>query len=150
MFQAISPKADKTFKLRAINYLTHDTNVYIFEISDSTKKLDLPLGHHICLYVMIDGERMKRSYTPIVDKPGSFELLVKTYQTRKVSEEMSHMRVGDHVYARGPFGHFRYDPDAKYTRICMYAAGTGITPHYQILAHAAKKKSVWSDSVSLL
>lgn len=137
---AISPKMDKCFKLRAINYLTHDTNVYVFDVSQG-KKLDLPLGHHICLYVMIDGERLKRSYTPIVDKPGSFELLVKTYKTRKVSDELAHMRAGDYVFARGPFGHFRYDPEAKYSRVCMYAAGTGITPHYQILAHASKNKT---------
>lgn len=144
---AISPKVDKSFKLRAINFLTHDTNIYLFEIPDS-QRLNVPLGHHIRLHVMIDGERVKRSYTPIADKPGQFALLVKTYNTGKVSEELAHMRVGDFVFARGPFGHFQFKPD-KYTRVCMYAAGTGLTPHYQILKHSSKEKTVWRSLVIL-
>jgi len=133
-------KKDTAFKLKSVNWLNHDTNVYVFQIPDK-KKLDIPLGHHICIFMQIDGNTVKRQYTPIVDKPGAFELMVKTYKTYGVSEHLASMSVGDPIQVRGPFGHFLFDRNKKYSRVCMYAAGSGITPHFQILSDAAKNNS---------
>eukprot|EP01127_Copromyxa_protea_P023841 TRINITY_DN9133_c0_g1_i1.p1 TRINITY_DN9133_c0_g1~~TRINITY_DN9133_c0_g1_i1.p1 ORF type:complete len:404 (-),score=84.64 TRINITY_DN9133_c0_g1_i1:52-1263(-) len=132
---AISTETLTSFKLDAISWVNHDTQLYKFKVPKK-QALNTPVGSHIT----IQHDHLKRSYTPITDKPGSFELCVKTYKTNNMSEWLSSLQEGDKVKMRGPYGKWLYQSNT-YTRLCMYAAGSGLTPFYRILATICQDSS---------
>eukprot|EP01126_Amoeba_proteus_P059312 TRINITY_DN7738_c0_g2_i1.p1 TRINITY_DN7738_c0_g2~~TRINITY_DN7738_c0_g2_i1.p1 ORF type:complete len:229 (-),score=41.10 TRINITY_DN7738_c0_g2_i1:116-802(-) len=115
-----------------ISWVTHDTQLYRFKVPGKNL-LPVPVGHHVTIVHKKGGTELNRSYTPINIKPGSFEVLVKTYLTGNMSEWLSTLEVGDTIQMRGPYGSWEYKPNF-YKRICMYAAGSGLTPMYQVLS----------------
>ncbi|KAJ9126969.1 NADH-cytochrome b5 reductase [Naganishia onofrii] len=124
--------------------LSHNTNLYVFEIPRPTGHvkgihpepvLGLPIGQHISVSAEIDGKNIVRSYTPTTldgEDPGRFHLLVKAYEKGNISRYLSLLTVGQEVKVKGPKGKFVYDRDLA-DHFLMIAGGTGITPMYQII-----------------
>jgi NAD(P)H-flavin reductase len=124
--------------------LSHNTNLYVFEIPRPTGHikgvhpepvLGLPIGQHISVSAEIDGKNIVRSYTPTTldgEDPGRFHLLVKAYEKGNISRYLSLLTVGQDVKIKGPKGKFTYDRDLA-DHLLMIAGGTGITPMYQII-----------------
>lgn len=124
--------------------LSHNTNLYVFEIPRPTGHikgvhpdpvLGLPIGQHISVSAEIDGKNIVRSYTPTTldgEDPGRFHLLVKAYEKGNISRYLSLLTVGQEVKIKGPKGKFKYTSDLA-DHFLMIAGGTGITPMYQII-----------------
>eukprot|EP00126_Sphaerothecum_destruens_P015362 Sdes_comp9325_c0_seq1m811 len=75
-----------------------------------------------------------RPYTPITSPRhrGSFEILVKRYPDGKMSSHLHALPVGAYIEARGPVMKRQLRPNCK-QEMAFVAAGTGITPMYQVI-----------------
>ncbi|CAD5116921.1 unnamed protein product [Dimorphilus gyrociliatus] len=113
-------------KLSCIEELTQDTKNYTFQCD----QLKLEPGKHLLLRWKDEG--LTRQYTPISSDENSFKVLIKTYPKGRMSSYIKKWEINDEIEWRGPFGSFQYTPNL-YPRICMIAAGTGITPMMPIL-----------------
>jgi len=110
-----------------------------FKLAHANQSLGLPIGQHIWLTVDIDGEEVKRSYTPTStnDDLGFFELVVKIYPKGKMSQYLDQLKIGDTIKVSGPKGRFLYEKN-KFSKIGMIAGGTGITPMLQVIKEILK------------
>lgn len=59
--------------------VTDNSSIFRFKLPSPNDSLHLPVGKHLHIRAMIDGNEVIRSYTPISlpDEKGFFELLVK-------------------------------------------------------------------------
>jgi cytochrome-b5 reductase len=112
--------------------------LFRFEL-EKNQSLGLPIGQHIWLTADVDGEEVKRSYTPTTtnDDLGYFDLVVKIYPKGKMSVHLDNLKIGDTINVSGPKGRFLYEKN-KYARIGMIAGGTGITPMLQVIKEILK------------
>jgi len=111
---------------------------YRFKIEDNGE-LGLPIGQHISLKATIDGEEVRRSYTPTLTGPGFFDLVLKIYPQGKMTNHVDKLSIGGKIDVSGPKGKFEYKKN-MYKEIGMIAGGTGITPMLQIV------KEIFEDS----
>lgn len=109
---------------------------YRFNLPTATDILGLPIGQHISVAAMIEGQprEVVRSYTPISsdETPGHFDLLIKSYPTGNISKHMASLKVGQTLKVKGPKGAMVYTPNLV-RHFGMIAGGTGITPMLQII-----------------
>jgi len=122
----------RVFTVREVKQITHNTKQLRFWLPNGTM-LDIPLGSHIQIRAMIDGQYVTRNYTPTstaTDK-GYFDIIVKAYDNGSVSKHLCSLTVGEAVDVRGPFGVFKYTPN-MHRSLCMICGGTGITPMLQV------------------
>lgn len=75
-----------------------------------------------------------RPYTPISDESakGYVELMVKKYPNGPMSTHICEMEKNQRLLFKGPIEKYRYQPNTHST-IGLIAAGTGITPMYQLI-----------------
>lgn len=115
--------------------VSHNTRIFRFALPRDTDTLGLPVGRHISLRARIDGQDVRRPYTPISADAdaGHFELLVKVYPAPHgtMSRHLDSLRLGQTIDVRGPLGKFSYARNA-YRRLNMVCGGTGITPMWQV------------------
>jgi len=113
--------------------------LFRFKLDNPKQSLGLPIGQHISLMTEIDGEEIKRSYTPTStnDDLGYFDLVVKIYPKGKMSQYLDQLNIGDSIKVSGPKGRFIYEKN-KYAKIGMIAGGTGITPMLQVIKEILK------------
>jgi cytochrome-b5 reductase len=113
--------------------------LFRFQLDNPKQSLGLPIGQHIWLISDIDGEEIKRSYTPTStnDDLGYFDLVVKIYPKGKMSQYLDQLQIGDKIRVTGPKGRFLYEKN-KYAKIGMIAGGTGITPMLQVIKEILK------------
>jgi nitrate reductase (NAD(P)H) len=117
----------------------------------------------------LDGKLCMRAYTPVSADCdiGYFELVVKAYfpqlpafpEGGKMSQHLCGMQVGDWIDVRGPLGHVTYHGQGmvsfgKHRRLvrgfAMLAAGTGITPIYQVLAAVVREQQNKTQAANAL
>ena len=63
--------------------MNHDSFIYRFTFGDDpTMTFGLPPGGHVIFVAMIDGEEVKRKYTPLSDvlQPGYVDFVIKIYR----------------------------------------------------------------------
>eukprot|EP00871_Galdieria_phlegrea_P004210 jgi/Galph1/4790/GphlegSOOS_G3473.1 len=127
--QQLDPIEYRPFKLIEKKVVSHNTRLFRIALSNSTDTLGLPLGRHISVKALINGQEVVRSYTPIStkDTQGHFNLLIKIYPA-----PFGSMSSGDKILVRGPKGKFSYQPNMR-SCFGMIAGGTGITPMYQLI-----------------
>lgn len=103
-------------------------------MADSNSLLNLPVGKHISIRALINGEYVVRSYTPTSppETKGYFELIVKTYPNGNISKYLDGLKIGDSIEVKGPKGNFSYFPNMV-ENIGMIAGGTGLTPMLQVI-----------------
>ncbi|CAO3658721.1 unnamed protein product [Umbelopsis ramanniana] len=75
-----------------------------------------------------------RPYTPVSAEGdvGHIDLVVKEYKDGKSSKYIHSLKPGDKIAAMGPFNHTQYHAN-DYESVGMIAAGSGITPMFQLL-----------------
>ena len=132
----ISKSVYKSFEIVKVDKISNDSFIYTFDLG-SNCSLGLSVGQHIILkQERENGSSITRQYTPIsdLDEIGSFKILIKIYDSGKMTQIVKKWKVGDKIPWRGPFGSFKYMP-GQYKRILLLAAGTGITPLYQIIKY---------------
>ncbi|PWY85092.1 hypothetical protein BO70DRAFT_428641 [Aspergillus heteromorphus CBS 117.55] len=108
---------------------------FSFALPDTKGVVGLPIGQHVAIRAIIDGNLVSRSYTPVSNNLdlGRLELVVKCYPDGILTGQyLANLTVGDEVEFRGPKGAMRYSRGLC-TRIGMVAGGTGITPMYQLI-----------------
>ena len=69
------------FKLVKREEVSHDTRKFRFELQSPNHVLGLPVGNHMYLTARINGELVRRPYTPVTsdDELGYFELVIKVH-----------------------------------------------------------------------
>lgn len=116
------------YRIIDIVYLTHDTNLFRFELPENASFGFLP-GDHVKIYPDKSQPLDFRPYTPTStpDIKDHFELIIKRYPNGLVSGFMHDRKFGDDVWMSGPHegGHFK---EGMAKRVGMVAGGTGITP----------------------
>eukprot|EP01112_Ceratiomyxa_fruticulosa_P010376 TRINITY_DN2744_c0_g1_i4.p1 TRINITY_DN2744_c0_g1~~TRINITY_DN2744_c0_g1_i4.p1 ORF type:complete len:309 (-),score=52.52 TRINITY_DN2744_c0_g1_i4:85-1011(-) len=136
----IIPNEFREFILTSRRSISPDTQVFRFLLPHPPfSPLDVPVTH-VRIKHPVTGEI--KDYTPILNhhqnKEGYFDLLVKTYPTGHISKFLHSLTIGDFIFASGPFETIQLDVFSSssllsQTKILMLAAGSGITPMFQIL-----------------
>lgn len=67
------------FKLVKREEVSHDTRRFRFQLQTPNHVLGLPVGNHMYLTARINGDLVRRPYTPVTsdDELGYFELVIK-------------------------------------------------------------------------
>jgi ferredoxin-NADP reductase len=143
---AIHPVEFRKFRVTKVGKITSDSVRIRFAIPEN-KKLEIPLGRHVVVQATINGQVVRRSYTPITraDLPGCFDLVVKGYEFGKMSSFLQKMSAMDEVDIRGPIGNFNYRMNT-YKHICLLAGGTGLTPCLQVLTSVLEMPEYQHDN----
>jgi len=87
------------------------------------------------------GNPVVRWYTPVSEAsvPGQFTVMIKKYDNGKLTPYIHSLKVGDKLAFKGPIKKWAYKPN-EFQQVGLIGGGSGITPLYQILAHALKDK----------
>jgi cytochrome-b5 reductase len=153
-----NPDTKYTFTLAHKENVSHDTRRFRFQLPSSKHVLGLPVGQHIYLTAHINGELVKRPYTPTTsdDNQGYFDLVIKVYPLGKMTQYLDKLHIGHTIDVSGPSGNLIYKdnglfdirtrkPEPFVTRhvrqLGLIAGGTGITPMYQILNEILKEQT---------
>jgi cytochrome-b5 reductase len=137
--------------------ISHDTRRFRFQLPSSKHVLGLPVGQHIYLTAHVNGELVKRPYTPTTsdDNQGYFDLVIKIYPNGKMTQYLDKLSIGHTIDVSGPSGNLIYKdnglfdirtrkPEPFITRhvrkLGLIAGGSGITPMYQILNEILKEQ----------
>jgi len=141
----------------------YNTKIFRLKLPDG-HTLGLPVGQHLQLQADIDGESIKRSYTPITldSTVGYVDLVIKVYFPNDkfphgglMSQYVNKLTVGSKINVIGPRGkisyrgngefRFRENKDlgefskiVKTKNVVMIAGGTGVTPMLQIIRDVCK------------
>lgn len=144
--EAIHPFEFRKFTVIKVGKLTNDSVRIRFAIPDN-KKLEIPVGRHVVVQATINGQMVRRSYTPItrVDLPGCFDLVVRGYEFGKMSSYLQKLSAMDEVEICGPIGKFNYRM-STYKHVCLLAGGTGLTPCLQLLASVLEMPEYQQDT----
>ncbi|KAG8526491.1 uncharacterized protein KY384_008691 [Bacidia gigantensis] len=137
--------------LIAKRIVSSDTVILTFALQHEKQTLGLPTGQHLMIRVRDaqTQESIIRSYTPISEtaRKGDMEILVKLYLATaanrggKMSKALHSLSLNSIVEFKGPTGKFEYlgngrcaigGKERKMSRFCMIAAGSGITPIFQV------------------
>lgn len=149
---ALDPNNFKSFKLREVYQVNHNTNRYRFDLENEQQKLGLTVASCLVVKAPIgeNGKDVVRPYTPVSDTEdrGFFDLVVKTYPQGVMSKHLSTLNPGDKIDFKGPFLKFEYKPNNK-KKIGMIAGGSGVTPMIQVIQHILKNPNDKTE-VSLL
>ncbi|XP_065183083.1 NADH-cytochrome b5 reductase 3-like [Sycon ciliatum] len=159
---ALNPKEKIPFKLIEKEVITSDTRRFRFALQTPDHVLGLPIGQHMYLSAMINGQLVVRPYTPVTsdDEIGYFDLVIKVYaagvhpkfpEGGKMSQYLDGLGINDTIDVRGPSGKLTYMGQGRVTirttkeeetRVCkkigMMAGGTGITPMLQVVRQILK------------
>lgn len=131
------------FKLLEIETVSHDTNLYRFEIPGD-QSLVLPVTSCIVTRKPVVGEESQiiRPYTPVSDEnvKGFFDLIIKLYPGSGLTSFISTMKPGDFLDMKGPFLKYPYEENT-FEEIGLIAGGTGITPMLQLIRKVFKNTS---------
>ncbi|RKP10292.1 hypothetical protein THASP1DRAFT_27930 [Thamnocephalis sphaerospora] len=112
--------------------------------------LGVAAGQHVLLRGQVDGRLVTKAFTPVTKlaDTGTFRLLIKAYKDHLMSRYVASLRVGDNLLLRGPvqsvgFVELPADPTEH---VWLFAAGSGITPMYQLLQYEAAKRTTGRDA----
>jgi cytochrome-b5 reductase len=153
-----NPDIKYQFPLAHKENISHDTRRFRFQLPSFKHVLGLPIGQHIYLTAQINGELVKRPYTPTTsdDNQGYFDLVIKIYPNGKMTQYLDKLSLGHTVDVSGPAGNLVYKdnglfdvrtrkPEPYVTRhvrqLGLIAGGSGITPMYQILNEILKEQT---------
>ncbi|KAL5111087.1 Replication factor C subunit 3 [Taenia crassiceps] len=169
-------KSGQQINIDTVVVITHDTTLYTFGLPSIEYVLGVPPGMHasvydlgllgncVILHARIDGEDVKRPYTPVTldDFKGYVKFLIKAYRKNvnpnfpaggKMTQYLESLAVGDAIEVSGPSGLIHYCGDGLFevkggntrkvlaTNVNMICGGTGLTPMYQLLKYILNSSS---------
>ncbi|KAI0559530.1 nitrate reductase [Gracilaria domingensis] len=151
--RALDPTAWLSFELVEKKTISFDTRLFKFRLPSKNHYLGVPVGQHVLVRTMINGNPLIRAYTPVSSEKqlGYFTLCVKVYfaagdlqnpEGGKMSQFMECLLVGDMMSITGPCGEVHYkghgivsfqQREKRYRKIGLICGGTGITPAFQVM-----------------
>jgi cytochrome-b5 reductase len=160
----LKPGKKITLALKERKQLSRTVVHYSFELPSKDHVMGLPIGQHVYISTKMSNPRtggekknVIRAYTPIstTDTRGTVDLVIKTYYKEEhprfpdggwLSQYMDNMKVGDTLDFKGPTGAIIYEGKGvfnirkekrRYRKIGCLSGGTGVTPCFQLMQHAA-------------
>lgn len=154
-----NPDIKYRFPLVYKEKVSHDTYRFRFQLPSSKHVLGIPIGQHIYLTAYVNGELVKRPYTPVTndDSQGYFDLVIKIYPHGKMTQYLDKLSMNNIVDVSGPSGNLTYKSDGlfdirshkpvspvtrKVRHLGLIAGGSGITPMYQLINALLKDSSL--------
>lgn len=129
-------------KLKAARDVSKDTRVLTFEFPEKNAPSGLVTASAVLAkFVTEKGSNVIRPYTPISDTKqlGSFDLLIKKYETGKMGNHIFGLKPSDTLSFKGPILKWKWEPN-QFQDVTLIGGGTGITPLYQIITQVLKTK----------
>ncbi|KAH7375585.1 nitrate reductase [Plectosphaerella cucumerina] len=131
--------------------VSDDSKIFTFDLDTPEQTIGLPVGQHLMIRVRdpVTREAIIRAYTPLsegTDK-GKLDILIKVYETGKMTRALDSMPLGHWIEFKGPVGKFIYEGRGLCTvggkqrnvkRFVMICGGSGITPIFQVLRAVMK------------
>lgn len=92
----LSASEFRPFTLRSVEQVTPNVKCLTFDLPPG-RNLDLPIGRHLQVRVMHDGQPAMAYYTPVSTNAakGFFCLVVKRYEDGRVSKKIHELKPGD-------------------------------------------------------
>ncbi|XP_048480104.1 cytochrome b5 reductase 4 isoform X1 [Plutella xylostella] len=147
-------------RLRAAAPVSHDTALLTLEPEPGP--VAVPLGHHVKIHCLVNGEECVRSYTPVGEgwspagggeaggAGGGIRLAVKRYAEGGLSHHLTTLAVDDVITMSGPYGGFQLQKLRGVTTLHLVAAGTGVTPMLALLRFTLARSNPRCEKVNLL
>uniref|UniRef100_W8BMG6 Cytochrome b5 reductase 4 n=2 Tax=Ceratitis capitata TaxID=7213 RepID=W8BMG6_CERCA len=123
----------------------------------------LPIGYHVTIAALINGELIRRSYTPVSGKflhqplaadtdanSTNLNFLIKSYNEGSLSKHLRQRQVGQVLLLSAPRGNFRLQRLVTHRQIALIAAGSGLTPMLNLIEHLLKRNANRIDYLRLL
>lgn len=118
----------KTHKVIEVRHLTEST----FVVRIERKSLQFQTGQFILLGLNATNRREYSVYSG--EHENFLEVLVREVEGGKVSAKLKKLKPGDLVTVDGPFGFFKFSPQAfQSQKFCFIATGTGISPFHSFV-----------------
>lgn len=153
------PSVKHLVPLIAKTQISPDTFNFRFALPTADHVLGLPIGQHVVIYADVDGDSVRRKYTPVTsdEDKGHFDMVIKVYKSSvnprfpaggKMSQFVDRMAIGDMIPVSGPVGRLTYHGRGKvsmvdkktkrkrrgtYKYMGMIAGGSGIAPMLQLI-----------------
>ncbi|KAK3910947.1 Cytochrome b5 reductase 4 [Frankliniella fusca] len=133
-------------KVNNIFSVNYNTKILALSYLDQTFSTT-PVGHHVRVRNVFDGEEIERCYTPICKsmvEPQSEEdqtliyLMVKKYETGLLSSWLASRSIDDILEVSSPEGSFQTSCLINRKELYLFAAGTGFTPMVGVINFARK------------
>jgi len=123
-------------QFKVLNCYAETLDTKTFRLGRDGQAFDYLPGQYITLSVLIEGQECKRSYS-LASTPshqGILEITVKRDPNGGVVSNWlnDHLKVGDTLNVKGPFGKFSCVPHAP-KKVLFLAAGSGIVPIMSML-----------------
>lgn len=133
----------RPLKLSKVKVLNYNTKMFRFNFPDEAAQLHANAACFYFVRATVDGKVVERPYTPVspIDARGYLTLMVKIYDQPHgiMGNHLNSLAIGDAVEFRGPISKVQYSPNT-FDHVAMLAAGSGITPMYQLL------RTIWNNS----
>ncbi|KAF9175153.1 NADH-cytochrome b5 reductase [Mortierella sp. AD011] len=139
---ALDPNAFVDFKLRKVEKLTPNTSRFTFELEENQKLGMDVTSCVITKFVKEDGKAVIRPYTPTsdADQTGSFDFVIKHYETGPMSTHIHNLKPGETLSVKGPISKYPLKAN-QHESVSLIAGGSGITPMIQIISGLLKDKT---------
>ncbi|XP_036334321.1 cytochrome b5 reductase 4 isoform X2 [Rhagoletis pomonella] len=133
-----------------------DFNHNSFELSLHGKQnvlMVLPIGYHVTVAALINGDLVRRSYTPVnasflqqstvtdENYATNLHFLVKSYRDGALSMHLRQQKAGQMLLLSAPRGNFHLQRLLAHRQIAIIAAGSGITPMLNLIEHLLKRNA---------
>lgn len=130
---ALDPREFRSFKVRAVETVTHDTKRVVFELPSAEHEMGMKVASCLLAKAKVDGKVVVRPYTPVNtnEEKGVLELVVKGYPTGKLSKHIVELKEGDELEMKGPILKFAYKPN-QFKTVAFLVGGSGLTPALQV------------------
>ncbi|CAN8067576.1 unnamed protein product [Agarophyton chilense] len=162
---ALDPDSWLSFELIEKQMISFDTRIFKFKLPSEKHYLGVPVGQHVLVRIIVNGDPLIRAYTPISKEKqlGYFTLCIKIYfagadikhpNGGKMSQFMECMLLGDKLCITGPHGKVHYKgngifnfkgKEKKYRNVGMICGGSGITPAFQVMHEVYQNKEDDTD-----
>jgi ring-1,2-phenylacetyl-CoA epoxidase subunit PaaE len=129
-----------TLSVKNIKRQTDKAVQIYFEIPEDLKDtFKFKPGQYITLSLEIKGEEVRRSYSICTTPEEGLAVVVKAIEkgvfSNFVNEEL---KIGDHIKAMPPEGHFVIESQSENSNFCAFVAGSGITPVMSLIKSVLK------------
>ncbi|KAG0049857.1 NADH-cytochrome b5 reductase [Gryganskiella cystojenkinii] len=148
---ALDPNAFVDFKLKSIETLTPNTSKFVFELLEEQVLGMTVASCFMTKFVNEEGKNVIRPYTPTSesDVKGSFEFVVKKYETGVMSGHIHNLKVGETLAIKGPMTKYALKPN-QHQSVSLIAGGTGIAPMLQLISSILKNKDEDKTKIHLI
>lgn len=142
-----------SFRLVSSRYESPNTRRFYFTPEIPRTGFSSPIASCVVAkFIDTDGKDVIRPFTPISmprnEDSGDIEFLVKRYPKGKMGNHLFNLKAGDSLLIQGPYLKFSYKAN-QWNHVGMLAAGTGISPMYQVLQGILKNEEE-KTNVSLI